>query len=76
MSIKNNSEECISVGEAQGSNGKELLARNIPTAIEALQAIADLPTGANADVMAGQEDAYRAVERLFSVPPVIHASAP
>ena len=42
-----------------------------PSAIDALQVIADLPTGATEDVMRGQEDAYRAVEALFSTPPHI-----
>lgn len=43
-----------------------------PSARDALQAIANLPTGKSEDVMEGQEQAYRAVEALFSVPPVIH----
>lgn len=74
--IKNNPDEYISVGEMQEERRKEWLARNSPTALEALQAIADLPTGANEDVMAGHEDAYRAVERMFAEPPVIHARIP
>lgn len=37
----------------------------IPTARDALQAIADLPTPDNLERMAGHEDAYRAVEKLF-----------
>ena len=44
-----------------------------PTAIDALQAIADLPTGKNLDVMTGHEDAYRAIEKLFPSPPYIAA---
>lgn len=42
-----------------------------PSAIDALQAIADLPTPLNVKIMAGHEDAYRAVERLFVTPPRI-----
>lgn len=44
-----------------------------PTAKDALQAIANLPTGANEDVMRGQEEAYRAVEALFDVAPKVQA---
>lgn len=49
-----------------------------PSARDALQAIADLPTGRTEEVMEGQEQAYRAVERLFPTPPMILArpSAP
>lgn len=46
-----------------------------PSAIAALQAIANLPTGRNEDVMAGHEDAYRAVEALFAVPPRIEVGS-
>lgn len=46
-----------------------------PTALDALQAIADLPTGKNEDEMAGQEMAYRAVEALFPTPPIIHVNS-
>jgi hypothetical protein len=35
---------------------------------EALQAIAELPTGRNEDVMEGQEQSYRAVEALLDAP--------
>ncbi len=72
---KNNHDEYIFVGDVQDFCRKEWLERNNPTALDALQAIADLPTGKNEDVMAGHEDAYRAVERLFLVPPVINARA-
>ncbi|CUX08590.1 hypothetical protein AGR4C_Cc100048 [Agrobacterium tumefaciens str. Kerr 14] len=71
--IKNNPDEYISVGEVRDVRRKEWLTRNNPTALEALQAIANLPTGSNEEVMAGHEDSYRAVERLFAEPPVIHA---
>lgn len=47
-----------------------------PTAIAALQAIADLPTPKNPERMNGHEDAYRAVERLFATPPYIESSLP
>lgn len=46
------------------------------TAKDALQAIADLPTGSSEDVMRGHEDAYRAVEALFDQPPYIEAKTP
>ena len=46
----------------------------IITAIAALQSIADLPTGANADIESGREDAYRAIEALFAEPPEIEAN--
>lgn len=42
-----------------------------PTAIDALQAIANLPTGRNEDIINGHEDAYRAIEQLFEHPPTI-----
>lgn len=42
-----------------------------PNVISALQAIANLPTGRNEDVMEGHEQAYRAVEALFTTPPHI-----
>lgn len=44
-----------------------------PTALDALQAIANLPTGKNEDEMNGQENAYRAVEALFLSPPRIES---
>ena len=44
-----------------------------PTALDALQAIANLPTGKNEDEMNGQESAYRAVESLFLSPPHVEA---
>jgi hypothetical protein len=46
------------------------------TGEDALQVIADLPTGKNEDVMEGQEQAYRAVEALFPFPPTIHCTEP
>lgn len=45
--------------------------QDVATAMDALQAIANLPTGDNLDVSQGQEEAYRAVEALFSTPPNI-----
>jgi hypothetical protein len=45
-----------------------------PTALDALRVIASLPTGDNLDVMQGQEEGYRAVERLFSSPPHIETT--
>lgn len=46
-----------------------------PTARDALQAIANLPAGGSVDIMAGQEQAYRAVEALFTKPPHIEVDA-
>ncbi|HCV70574.1 MAG TPA: hypothetical protein DHE23_01830 [Agrobacterium sp.] len=43
--------------------------QDVPTARDALQAIANLPTGDNLHVCQGQEEAYRAVEAIFSTPP-------
>lgn len=54
----------------------EGLATPMPSAVAALQAIADLPTPKNLDRMNGQEDAYRAVEGLFGTPPHIEATPP
>lgn len=51
-----------------------MLPKSEATARDALQAIADLPTGKNEDVMNGHEDAYRAVEALFSSPPRINCT--
>lgn len=48
--------------------------QQVPSAIDALQAIANLPTGSNMDIMQGHEDAYRAVEDLFEYPPTITSS--
>lgn len=42
--------------------------------LDALQAIADLPTGENESVMQGHEEAYRAVERLFPAPPTVRVT--
>lgn len=47
-----------------------------PTAEEALQAIANLPTPDDFKVMVGQEDAYRAVEGLFEYVPMIIVGDP
>lgn len=55
---------------------REALGHTEPSARDALQAIANLPTGKSEDVMAGHEDAYRAVEKLFSAPPHISVAAP
>ena len=46
-----------------------------PSALDALQAIADLPAGKTEDVMKGQEQAYRAVEALFAEKPFIAQTA-
>lgn len=54
----------------------EGLAIPIPSAVAALQAIADLPTAETCERMNGHEDAYRAVERIFATPPNIEASPP
>jgi hypothetical protein len=45
-----------------------------PSGIDALQAIADLPTGDTEEVMLGHEEAYRAVESLFEIKPRIVCS--
>lgn len=47
-----------------------------PSAVAALQAIADLPTPKNLERMNGHEDAYRAVEGLFATPPRVKATTP
>lgn len=52
----------------------EGLATPTPSAVAALQAIAELPTAENLDRMNGHEDAYRAIEKLFDTPPHIEAS--
>lgn len=44
-----------------------------PSVLDALQAIANLPTGKNEDEMNGQESAYRAVESLLPSPPHIES---
>lgn len=54
--------------------GAHPVADREPTARQALQAIADLPSGKNEDVMSGHEDAYRIVEKLFKTPPEINCS--
>jgi len=56
---------------AYESFGKAAVKASVLSAKDALQAIADLPTGASEDEMRGQEDAYRAVEALFESPPHI-----
>jgi hypothetical protein len=52
----------------------EGLAAPTPSAVAALQAIADLPTAEKLDRMNGHEDAYRAIEKLFDIPPHIEAN--
>ena len=43
---------------------------------DALQRIADLPTGRSEDVMEGQEQAYRSVEALFDAPAGVTVQEP
>ncbi len=74
MDFDSDSEVCCQRSETFIRELVRRLSTSTPSAIDALQAIANLPTTRSLVRETGREDAYRAVENLFEIAPTIEKS--